>query len=179
MSIKRTRIKPQHIVRSRSRSATEGWLGYGLLNWRCALGRSGICANKKEADGTTPKGAFQFRKVFYRSDKMRRPSTLLPVVPIERNMGWCDAPGDRNYNRAVRHPYPASAERLWRGDDVYDLVLVLSHNERPRVRGRGSAVFIHVARPGYKPTEGCVALKKSDLLKLLSRANRHSKIFIR
>jgi len=93
----------------------------------------------------------------------------LPVRPIDRDYGWCDAPGDRNYNRLVRHPYPASAERLWRPDALYDVVVVLDHNVRPRVRGHGSAIFMHVARPGYAPTEGCIALRREHLLVLLSR----------
>jgi len=91
------------------------------------------------------------------------------VRPIAPDDGWCDAPGDRNYNRPVRHPYPASAERLWREDGLYDIVVVLSHNVRPRVRGAGSAVFMHLARPGYRPTEGCIALKREHLLRLLER----------
>jgi L,D-peptidoglycan transpeptidase YkuD (ErfK/YbiS/YcfS/YnhG family) len=89
------------------------------------------------------------------------------VRPITRSDGWCDDPTDRNYNRAVRHPYPASAERLWREDDLYDVVVVLGHNARPRVRGGGSAIFMHLARPGYTPTEGCIALRRAHLLLLL------------
>ena len=84
--------------------------------------------------------------------------------------GWCDAPADRNYNRPVRHPYPASAERLWRADGLYDVVVVLGYNDRPRVRGRGSAIFMHVARPGYAPTEGCIALARPHLLRVLDAA---------
>jgi L,D-peptidoglycan transpeptidase YkuD (ErfK/YbiS/YcfS/YnhG family) len=93
---------------------------------------------------------------------------MLPVRAIGRSDGWCDAPGDRNYNRPVRQPYPASAEPLWRGDELYDLVVVLDYNLRPRVRGRGSAIFMHVARPGYRPTEGCIALRRDHLQLLLS-----------
>jgi L,D-peptidoglycan transpeptidase YkuD (ErfK/YbiS/YcfS/YnhG family) len=94
---------------------------------------------------------------------------MLPVQRIRRMDGWCDAPGDRNYNRPVRHPYPASAERLWRDDALYDMVVVLRHNQRPRLRGRGSAIFMHVARPGYLPTEGCIALERGHLLRVLER----------
>jgi L,D-peptidoglycan transpeptidase YkuD (ErfK/YbiS/YcfS/YnhG family) len=88
---------------------------------------------------------------------------------MRRLDGWCDAPGDRNYNRPVRHPYPASAERLWREDELYDVLVVLGHNQRPRLRGGGSAIFMHVARPGYLPTEGCIALERGHLLALLER----------
>ena len=109
------------------------------------------------------------RAVLYRPDRMRRPRTPLPVRAIRRHDGWCDASADRNYNRPVRLPYPASAERLWREDALYDVVVVLDYNERPRVRGRGSAIFMHVARPGYAPTEGCIALARAHLLRLLER----------
>src|SRR5262249_38999734 len=102
-------------------------------------------------------------------DRVRRPATGLPVRQIRPDDGWCDAPKDGNYNRPVRHPYPASAERLWRTDGLYDVVVVLDHNQRPRVRGGGSAIFMHIAHPRYTPTEGCIALKREHLLRLLSR----------
>lgn len=107
------------------------------------------------------------RQVFYRLDRVMRPRTLLPIRHIRADDGWCDDPADRNYNRAIRHPYPASAEQMWRADGLYDVVVVLGHNDRPRMRGRGSAIFMHVAREGYRPTEGCIAVTRSDLLKLL------------
>jgi L,D-peptidoglycan transpeptidase YkuD (ErfK/YbiS/YcfS/YnhG family) len=107
--------------------------------------------------------------VLYRADRVRRPQTRLPLRPIRPEDGWCDDPADRNYNRPVRHPYPASAERLWRADHLYDVVVVLTHNARPRVRGGGSAVFMHLARPEYTPTEGCIALRRAHLLQLLRR----------
>jgi L,D-peptidoglycan transpeptidase YkuD (ErfK/YbiS/YcfS/YnhG family) len=108
--------------------------------------------------------------VLYRSDRVRRPLTALPVRAIDKRDGWCDAAGDRNYNRPVRHPYAASAERLWRRDGLYDIIVVLAYNSRPRIKGRGSAIFLHVARPGYAPTEGCVALARPHLLRLIERA---------
>jgi L,D-peptidoglycan transpeptidase YkuD (ErfK/YbiS/YcfS/YnhG family) len=98
------------------------------------------------------------------------------VRAIRERDGWCDASADRNYNRPVRHPYPASAERLWRADGLYDIVVVLDCNDRPRVRGRGSAIFMHVAKPGYAPTEGCIALAQAHLLRLLVRLRRRSRI---
>ena len=112
-------------------------------------------------------GAGPSLRVLFRADRLPRPRTALPVQRIGRADGWCDAPGDRNYNRPVRHPYPASAERLWREDALYDVVVVLGHNQRPRLRGAGSAIFMHVARPGYLPTEGCIALRRDHLLRLL------------
>ena len=152
-----------------SAAATRGVVRLGGLAFPCALGRSGRSVRKREGDGATPVGRWRLLRVLYRSDRGRRPSTRLPVRPIAPDDGWCDAPGDRNYNRPVRHPYPASAERLWREDGLYDIVVVLSHNVRPRVRGAGSAVFMHLARPGYRPTEGCIALTREHLLRLLER----------
>jgi L,D-peptidoglycan transpeptidase YkuD (ErfK/YbiS/YcfS/YnhG family) len=100
------------------------------------------------------------------------------VRVIKPDDGWCDAVGDRNYNRRVRHPYPASAERLWRQDALYDVIVVLDHNRQPRVQGAGSAIFMHLARPGYRPTEGCVALARRHLLLVLAAARRDMRIVI-
>ncbi len=124
---------------------------------------------KREGDGATPIGRFAVRQAFYRADRLKRPGTRLPLRPLRADDGWCDAPQDRNYNRYVRHPYRASAERLWRADHLYDLIVVIGHNDRPRVRGRGSAVFIHVAAPGLAPTAGCIALRLADLVRLVRR----------
>ena len=152
-----------------SAAATRGVVKLGGLAFPCALGRSGRSVRKREGDGATPVGRWRLLAVLYRADRGPRPRTRLPVRPIAPDDGWCDAPADRNYNRPVRHPYPASAERLWREDGLYDLVVVLSHNVRPRVRGAGSAVFVHLARPGYRPTEGCIAMQREHLVRLLER----------
>jgi L,D-peptidoglycan transpeptidase YkuD (ErfK/YbiS/YcfS/YnhG family) len=142
------------------------------LRLPCALGRSGRRAGKREGDGATPIGSFAVREVFYRADRLARPRTALPLRPTAVLDGWCDEPLDRNYNRRVRHPYPASAERLWRSDHLYDLVVVLGYNDHPRVAGRGSAIFMHVAGPGYAPTAGCIALRLPDLKRLLEEVPR-------
>ncbi len=110
-------------------------------------------------------------QVFYRADRVLRPRTALPVQALRPNDGWCDTSGDRNYNRLVTLPYAARAERLWRDDALYDIVVVLDHNTAPSARGRGSAVFIHIAREGYAPTQGCIALNLHDL-KMLLEASR-------
>lgn len=157
----------QLFVRNIPGLRAQGTVSIGPMMLPCALGRSGITALKREGDGATPLGTFTVRRVLFRSDRLRRPRTALPTRAIRPDDGWCDAPGDRNYNRPVRHPYPASAEHLWRDDGLYDLVLVLGHNDRPRIRNRGSAVFMHLARDGLGPTAGCVALRRRDLLKLL------------
>jgi L,D-peptidoglycan transpeptidase YkuD (ErfK/YbiS/YcfS/YnhG family) len=166
-------------VTALSPAATRGIVKLGGLAFPCALGRSGRKARKREGDGATPVGCWRVERVLYRADRGRRPSTGLPVRRLEPEDGWCDAPADRNYNRLVRHPYPASAERLWRVDHLYDVVVVLSHNTRPRVRGGGSAVFMHLARPGYAPTEGCIALRQEHLLRLLRRLSPGARIRVR
>jgi L,D-peptidoglycan transpeptidase YkuD (ErfK/YbiS/YcfS/YnhG family) len=133
---------------------------------------------KREGDGATPSGVWRLTQVLYRADRVQRPRTGLPVRPLKVDDGWCDAVGDRNYNRAVRHPYAASAERLWREDALYDVIVVLDHNRRPRVQGAGSAIFMHVARPGYRPTEGCIALARHHLALVLARAGSSTRISI-
>jgi L,D-peptidoglycan transpeptidase YkuD (ErfK/YbiS/YcfS/YnhG family) len=166
------------VVRATSKRANRGVLSVAGRAVPCALGRSGQRAIKREGDGATPMGQWTLRQVFYRSDRIPRPRTGLPIKQIRTSDGWCDAPADRNYNRAVRLPYSASIENLHRADGVYDLIVVLSHNERPRQRGRGSAIFIHIARPGYTPTEGCIALNRRDLQHVLATCRRHSHIIV-
>lgn len=165
----RARAADSLVVHALAPRATRGVITLGGLVFPCALGRSGRQALKREGDGATPIGHWQLEQVLYRADRIRRPVTGLPVRAIDPADGWCDAPGDRNYNRPIRHPYAASAERLWRSDNLYDVVVVLGHNARPRVRGGGSAIFMHIAQPGYAPTAGCIALKRAHLLRLLER----------
>jgi L,D-peptidoglycan transpeptidase YkuD (ErfK/YbiS/YcfS/YnhG family) len=155
-------------VRSLAPGRTRGTLRCGNLTLPCALGRGGISSRKREGDGATPRGVFRFEGGFFRSDAHRRPQTALHFAATQRHDGWCDAADDRNYNRFVRHPYPKSAECLWRDDGLYDVVLVIGYNRRPRRRGAGSAIFMHVAKEGYEPTEGCIALAYPDLVKVLA-----------
>jgi len=156
----------------RAAASDRGVAASGTLRLPCALGRAGCRVHKREGDGATPIGRWTMREVLYRPDRVRRPRTGLPTKPIRTDDGWCDAPADRNYNRPVRLPYRASAERLWRHDALYDVVVVLGYNDRPRSRGRGSAIFMHVASPGYAPTQGCIALERSHLLRLLERLGK-------
>ena len=141
------------------------WNGHDV---RCALGPAGIRRDKREGDGATPAGRFPLRRVLYRADRLARPVTGLPCFALDPADGWCDDPADPFYNRPVRLPYRASAEALWRADDIYDAIVVLGHNDDPVVPGRGSAVFLHIARPDYAPTAGCVAVARDDLLALLA-----------
>lgn len=122
---------------------------------------------KREGDGATPRGAFRVLACLYRRDRAPLRSAAVAVAAVRPLTGWCDAPGDRNYNRRVTLPYPASAERLWREDRLYDVIGILDYNMLPRRRGCGSAIFLHVARPGYEPTEGCIALAPQHLLSVV------------
>jgi L,D-peptidoglycan transpeptidase YkuD (ErfK/YbiS/YcfS/YnhG family) len=143
-----------------------------------ALGRSGIRANKREGDGGTPRGKFRLMRLWWRPDRAPRPRTLLPVRQIGKHDGWCENPTDRRYNRPITVPEGKAGDRLWRTDGLYDFIIELDHNTRPRVAGRGSAVFIHVARAGFQPTAGCVALNRGPLRRLLERVGPKTRIVI-
>jgi L,D-peptidoglycan transpeptidase YkuD (ErfK/YbiS/YcfS/YnhG family) len=143
-----------------------------------ALGRAGVRANKREGDGGTPRGRFRAVRLWWRADRLARPRTSLPLRRIGRADAWCEDPTDRRYNRSLRRSANEPGDRLWRDDHLYDLVIETDHNTRPRVAGRGSAVFVHVARPGFAPTAGCIALTRHDLLALLSRITPKTRIII-
>jgi L,D-peptidoglycan transpeptidase YkuD (ErfK/YbiS/YcfS/YnhG family) len=153
-----------------SKASRTGRLVAGGLSIPCAIGRTGRAALKREGDGASPIGSFEILGGYFRSDRFAiRPRSALPLRPLRPDQGWCDDPGDRNYNRPVRLPYAAGHERMWREDGLYDLVLVLDCNLRPRSRQRGSAIFLHLARPNFEPTAGCVAIRRADMLALLAR----------
>jgi L,D-peptidoglycan transpeptidase YkuD (ErfK/YbiS/YcfS/YnhG family) len=136
--------------------------------FRAALGRGGVRADKSERDGATPAGLLPLRRVLYRADRGRAPACAVPVEPLSPDDGWCDESGHPDYNRMVRLPHPARHERLWRDDAVYDLIGVLGWNDAPVVADRGSAIFLHVARADFAPTEGCIALPESVLRHVLA-----------
>jgi L,D-peptidoglycan transpeptidase YkuD (ErfK/YbiS/YcfS/YnhG family) len=155
----------------------------GHLQWHgnrvdCALGRSGIRVEKREGDGATPAGLFPLRRVMYRADRLPEPETGLPVRPLRRDDGWCDDPEDAAYNRLIRTPFTARHESLWRDDALYDVVVELGFNDDVIEPGRGSAIFLHCAKPGYAPTEGCVALALADLLALLRDCDRETTLSV-
>lgn len=149
---------------------SDGFIKYGGLRFRCTLGKGGVKpeADKREGDGVTPLGRYALRQVWYRPDRVTAPQTRLPVQALTPQDGWCDDPADPAYNRHVLLPHTASHEKLWREDHVYDVIVVLGHNDDPPVPGMGSAIFLHLARPDYSGTEGCVALALPDLLALLA-----------
>lgn len=151
-----------------ARVTPDGRLLLGAQIYRAALGRGGVRVQKQEGDGATPAGLLPLRRVLYRADRAAIPRAAVPREPIAETDGWCDDPGHPDYNRMVRLPHPARCEALWRDDDLYDIIGVLGWNDAPAERGRGSAIFLHVARPGYAPTEGCVALAEADLRAVLA-----------
>lgn len=165
-------------VRMRPGDRSRGVLLAGSLAIPVVLGRAGIRANKYEGDGATPRGRFRFLRLWWRADRHPRPRTLLPVRRIAPDLAWCEDTSDRRYNRPFQRSATEPGDRLWRDDRLYDLVVELDHNTRPRVAGRGSAVFVHVARPNRSPTAGCVALGLNDLRRLLAGLGTKTRIEI-
>ena len=162
------------LVRRRPGHSTQGLLSYGGRTHVCALGKGGIKALKREGDGATPLGSMRLVNGWYRPDHVRLRSAPLVLSRIGDESGWCDAVQDRNYNRPVELPYPASHEAMKRADHLYDLVIVLDYNLRPRRSCGGSAIFLHAARAGMTPTEGCVALPLPVLMRLMPRLSRRT-----
>jgi L,D-peptidoglycan transpeptidase YkuD (ErfK/YbiS/YcfS/YnhG family) len=160
------------IVRGKPGDRSKGLLACAGKVHVCALGKGGIKALKREGDGATPLGSMRLKNGWYRPDRVRVRAARLALSPISGRDGWCDAISDRNYNRPVLLPYPASHEKMERADHLYDLVIVLDFNLRPRRRGGGSAIFLHAARAGMTPTEGCVALPLPVLMRLLPHLSR-------
>jgi L,D-peptidoglycan transpeptidase YkuD (ErfK/YbiS/YcfS/YnhG family) len=167
-------IRVRRAVAGRSR----GVLLVGPRAIPVVLGRAGIVADKREGDGATPRGRFALIRLWWRADRAPQPRTRLPVRRIDRALAWCENPADRRYNRPFRRSANEPGDRLWRDDHLYDLVIEISYNTRPRVAGRGSAVFIHVARPDRSPTAGCVALDANGLRQLLGRLGQRTRIDI-
>lgn len=162
-------------------ATADGFLDLGGRKVRCALGRSGVkpAADKREGDGASPAGVWPIRRVLYRPDRGPPPATAFDLQPISRHDGWCDDPKDPAYNRPVYLPYPASAEHMWLESGVYDIVVILGHNDDPVVPGMGSAIFLHLSTPDYSPTQGCVAIPRADLEELLSKARPGDAVEIR
>ena len=173
------RASLSHIrIRSRPGRHAQGFLFAGAGAFRVALGRTGIRTAKREGDGGTPAGRFHPVRLWWRADRLARPRTLLPVRRIDADDAWCEDPTDRRYNRPFRRTSHEPGDRLCRNDRLYDIIVEIDHNTRPRIARRGSAVFIHVARPGFTPTAGCIALKHNDLLALLRQLSPKTRIEI-
>jgi L,D-peptidoglycan transpeptidase YkuD (ErfK/YbiS/YcfS/YnhG family) len=158
----------------------QGLIVAGNRAFPCALGRSGVRRSKREGDGATPAGRFALGRAYFRADRGPRPASRLRLKPLKPTDAWCDDPNDRRYNRPIVRPahLPPSEETMWRRDRLYDVIIEISYNARPRIRGRGSAIFIHLAKPGFLPTAGCVALRHADIRKLVSVIGPKTRVII-
>ncbi len=157
---------------------TKKYLLFNDYRIKCAVGKRGIGKKIREGDLITPKGTFKIKLILYRRDKIKKINTVLKKIPIKKNMGWCDDPKSKKYNQLITSFNKFSYEKLYREDDIYDIILVLNYNMNPVKKKRGSAIFIHVAKKNYKKTEGCVAIKKNELLKIIKNLKTNSKIEI-
>lgn len=155
-----------------------GYLKYREHKFKCALGKAGIGNKKIEGDNITPRGIFSIIKIYYRKDRLKEFSSKFKLIKIMKNMGWCNDPKSRKYNQPITLPNKFSHEVLYRKDNIYDLILVLNYNIRPTIKNRGSAIFIHIAKKKFKKTAGCIALKKNDLIFLVKKINKNTKVII-
>lgn len=165
-------------IRPRAGDPARGWLAANGRTVPVALGRGGIKADKREGDGATPKGVFRPLRLWWRADRHPRPRTFLPVRAIRSDDAWCEDPASRRYNQPVRLNTNHNGDRLRRDDHLYDFIIEIDHNTAPRIAGRGSAVFLHLARENFGPTAGCVAMTKPALLRLLERMGSRTRIVI-
>jgi len=145
---------------------------------KCALGKRGIGYKRKEGDLITPKGTYKVKYILYRKDRVKKIQTKIKKIAIRKDMGWCDDPKSKDYNKLIKLPYAYSFEKLFRKENNYDIILILNYNMNPVIKNKGSAIFIHIAKKNYKKTEGCIALKKAHLLKIIKRINKNTTIKI-
>ena len=155
-----------------------GHLKYKNLKFRCSLGKAGIGKKEKEGDKITPKGTYKIVKIYYRNDRVKKIFSNFKLFKIKKNMGWCDDPKSKKYNRLVKLPSKYGYEELHRKDNIYDLVLVLNYNMKPIIKNKGSAIFIHIANKNYKKTAGCIGLKKSHLINIIKKIKKNTKVII-
>ena len=154
------------------------YLKYKNLKFRCALGKAGIGKKKIEGDKISPRGTFNIVKIYYRNDRVKKIPSKFRLIKITKKIGWCDDPNSKNYNQLINLPSRYTYEKLYRKDNVYDLLIVLNYNIKPTIKNKGSAIFIHVARKNYKKTAGCIALKKNHLIKLIKTIKKNTKVII-
>jgi L,D-peptidoglycan transpeptidase YkuD (ErfK/YbiS/YcfS/YnhG family) len=154
------------------------FLYYNNYRIKCAIGKRGIKTKRKEGDFITPKGTFRIKLILYRKDRIKNFKSFVPKLSITKKMGWCDDSKSKKYNRLIKYPFAFSSEKLFRKDNVYDIILVLNYNMNPTKKYKGSAIFIHIAKKKYDATEGCVAIKKVNLLKLIKSLKKNTKIKI-
>ena len=155
-----------------------GYLKYKNLKFRCSLGKAGIGEKEKEGDKITPRGTYKIVKIYYRNDRVKKILSNFKLFKIKKNMGWCDDPKSKQYNRLVKIPNQYGYEKLNRKDNIYDLVLVLNYNMKPIIKNKGSAIFIHIANKNYKKTAGCIGLKKTHLINIIKKIKKNTKVII-
>ena len=155
-----------------------GYLKYRDLKFRCSLGKAGISKKIVEGDNITPKGIYKIVKIYYREDRIKNIISKIKLIKIKNNMGWCDDPSSKKYNQLIKLPNKYRHEKLYRNDELYDIVLVLDYNMNPIVKGKGSAIFLHLSKNLKNKTSGCVALKKKDMLELIKIIKKSTKVII-
>ena len=156
----------------------KNYLYYLNYKIKCSIGKKGITKNKQEGDLKTPSGKFKLIKILYRKDKIKLFQTTLKKISINKNMGWCDDVRSIHYNKLIKFPFKYSAEKLWRKDNIYDLVIILDYNLNPVKKNKGSAIFLHICKKKYEPTKGCIAVKKKDIINLIKNIKKNSKLII-
>ena len=153
-------------------------LTYNDYKVKCSVGKRGIGFKKKEGDLITPKGIFKIKNVFYRKDRLKKLKTSLKKSAIQKKMGWCDDPKSKRYNQLIYYPFRYNSEKLYRKDNIYDIIVVLDFNMRPIIKNKGSAIFLHVAKKNISTTKGCIAIKKNELKKLLGLINSRTRLSV-
>ena len=154
------------------------YLTYQNNKVKCAIGKRGIGKKQKEGDEITPRGTFRIKNILYRKDKINNLRSIIKKTPIEKNMGWCDDPKSKDYNKLIKYPFNYTSEKLYKSDNIYDIILVLNFNMHPIKKNKGSAIFIHISNNNYSTTKGCIAIKKKELIKLIELINEKTKIII-
>tara|TARA_B100000945_G_C20295702_1_gene555520 strand:- start:338 stop:829 length:492 start_codon:yes stop_codon:yes gene_type:complete len=145
---------------------------------KCAVGKRGITSKKREGDKKTPKGSFKFVSLFYRKDRIKKIKSNLKKYVIKKNMGWCDDPYSKYYNKLIRFPFKFGAEKLYLRKNIYDIILILNFNLNPVVKNKGSAIFLHISSKNYTPTNGCIAVSLKDMKLLLKKINKKTSLTI-
>ncbi len=154
------------------------YLTYQNNKVKCAVGKKGIGKKEKEGDQITPRGIFKIKNILYRKDKINNLESKIKKTTIRKNMGWCDDPYSKNYNKLIKFPFKYRSEKLYRSKNIYDIILVLNFNMNPIKKNKGSAIFIHIANNEFSPTKGCIAIKKKELRKLIRHVNKKTKVII-
>ena len=145
---------------------------------KCSIGKRGITSRKVEGDQKTPKGVFTIKSMLYRKDRIPKVKSQIKKKIIKKNMGWCDDTESKRYNKMIKFPFNLSAEKLWIRENIYDVIIIINYNLRPIIKNKGSAIFLHIAKKNYKPTKGCIAIAKKDIILLAGKINKKTRIIV-